>query len=140
MQQFVSSSHIIKELQGEEDFEYNYIEPVPGENDKMKDVETRDKLLAERSSLVKDYETATLEWIRGAADMAAIKTRRTELANALKEDYWRLDPYLRARSYYDRVGLINPGGKIQFYPTDATASPPLPNGSSIPEHSPDDVD
>jgi len=39
----------------------------------------------------------------------------------LREDYWHLDPYIRARSYYDRVGMINPGGKLQFY-TEKTKS------------------
>jgi len=89
---------------------------VPGENDIMKDTETRDKLLAARAEIVKEYEAATLEWIRDTGDVEGIKKKRNEIAGRLKVDYWVLDPYLRARSYYDRVGMINPGGRIQFYP------------------------
>ena len=105
-----------------------------------------------------EYEKATVEWIKGV-DALALKTKRNELAIQLRDDYWRLDPYIRARSYYDRCGLINPGGKLQFYPgkaitpeavaikTEASATSPEPasaattNGGPTPhQHSADDVD
>jgi hypothetical protein len=116
MESYVPKPQIISELGGHDDWTYQYIEPVPGENDMMKDTETRDKLLAARAEIVKEYEAATLEWIHGTGDMETIKRKRNEIAGKLKVDYWGLDPYIRARSYYDRVGMINPGGNIQFYP------------------------
>jgi len=140
MEEFVPRSQIISELGGDEDWSYQYVEPVPGENDLMKDTTTRDKYLVEREGLVKDYEKATLEWIHGTEKT---QIRRNELANKLKEDYWRLDPYLRARSLYDRVGLINPGGKLQFYPANTEKEKPLqhlPNGTTRVETSADDID
>ncbi|PBP19208.1 hypothetical protein BUE80_DR009971 [Diplocarpon rosae] len=142
MEQFVPRSQIIKELGGDEDWEYQYTEPVPGENDKMKDLETRDTLLKGREALVNQYEKATLEWIQGEGDEAVVKDTRHKLATALKEDYWRLDPYVRARSIYDRVGLIQPGGRLQFYPNKVEASPDaaLTNGTKPVETSPDDID
>jgi hypothetical protein len=146
MEAFVSKSHIIKELHGDEDWTYQYLEPVAGENDTMKDTATRDKFLLEREELVKGFEKATVNWIH-AGDVGAegLKMKRNELANGLKTDYWRLDPYVRARSYYDRVGLINPGGRIEFYPKPvAAAAPavvtPAPNGISKVETSADDID
>jgi len=117
MESYVPKPQIISELGGDEDWTYQYIEPVPGENDIMKDTETRDKLLAARAEIVKEYEAVTLEWIHGTGDVEGIKKKRNEIAGKLKVDYWGLDPYLRARSYYDRVGMINPGGRIQFYPS-----------------------
>jgi len=122
MTEFIPEAHIIKELGGKEDWSYEYIEPIPGENDTMKDTAMRDKLLMDRERIVEDYEQATLEWINSGAAMSSdIRVKRDRIANSLKIDYWRLDPYIRARSYYDRIGLINPGGRIQFYPhkTDA---------------------
>ncbi len=113
---YVPRTQIISELGGAEDWTYQYIEPVPGENDSMKDTATRDKLLLAREEIVKEYEKATLEWIHATGEVEAVKKRRNEIAGKLKTDYWGLDPYIRARSYYDRVGMINPGGKIQFYP------------------------
>ncbi len=147
MAEFVPESHVIKELGGHEDWEYKYIEPVPGENDIMKDTATRDKLLIEREALVKDYEKSTLDWIHGVGDAEKTKTRRHELAVSLREDYWRLDPYVRARSFYDRSGMIQPGGKINFYPdttTEAPAATPISattiNGANHVNTSADDVD
>ncbi|KAM3070127.1 phosphatidylinositol transfer protein csr1 [Clarireedia jacksonii] len=116
MSEFVPRSHILKELGGDEDWSYTYVEPVPGENDTMKDVATRDKLLAEREKLVEEWEKATLEWIEGKGDSQGVKERRTQLAGKLREDYWRLDPYVRARTLFDRTGVIKQGGKIDFYP------------------------
>jgi len=127
MEEFVPGSQIIKELNGSEDWAYNYVEPVPGENDKMKDTETKEKLLAERNIIVKNYENATLEWIHGGEkSVEELRTRRNELASKLRDDYWKIDPYIRARSFYDRTGLINPGGKIQFYPGKTIT--PVPEG------------
>jgi hypothetical protein len=140
MEQFVPKSQIIKELGGDENWEYHYAEPTPGENDLMKDTATRDKLLKEREILVNDYEKATLDWINGTGDIAAVKTKRNELANGLRDDYWRLDPYVRARSIYDRVGLIQQGGKLQFYPSKEEPAAAPTNGTKPVETSSDDID
>ncbi|KAJ5046418.1 uncharacterized protein L3040_003662 [Drepanopeziza brunnea f. sp. 'multigermtubi'] len=137
MEQFVPRSQIIKELGGDEDWEYKYIEPVPGENDKMKDTVTRDKLLKERETLVDQYEKSTLDWINGEGDAVLVKETRNKLAAALRDDYWRLDPYLRARTIYDRVGMIQGGGILQFYPDKAEAPT---NGNKPTETSAADLD
>ena len=147
MEEFVPASQIIKELHGSEDWAYQYLEPVPGENDTMKDTETRDRLLVERQTLVDEYEKLTLEWIHGSVkDLEAVKTSRHELANKLRDDYWRLNPYIRARSFYDRTGMLNPGGLLQFYPgklTTPTSHVPnlaAPNGVHPVETSAEDID
>jgi hypothetical protein len=121
MEEFIPLKHIPKDLEGDEDWTYQYVEPAEGENAKLADAATRDRLLAAREALYKEYEAATLEWIRssGAEDKAAaeeIKARRNAIADRLREDYWNVDPYLRARSYYDRIGVLLPGGKLDWYP------------------------
>ena len=108
-------------MEGDEDWVYKYVESVPGENDKMKDTTTRDKLLADREELYKAYENSTLEWIQ-SPQSAEIKARRNEIAAQLKQGYWVLDPYIRARSFYDRVGILQPGGKVDLYPTGPVAA------------------
>ncbi|KAH8661418.1 CRAL-TRIO domain-containing protein [Tricladium varicosporioides] len=145
MEEYVQSNHIIKELDGAEDWAYKYIEPVPGENDKMKDTATRDKLLKERELTVDEYEKSTLEWVHSTSeDVSSIKDTRHKIANTLRDGYWVLDPYVRAKSYYDRVGMIQPSGRPQFYPeptSTASALAPLPNGTAKPiETSTDDLD
>lgn len=42
--------------------------------------------------------------------------RRDSIISQLHQNYWRLDPYVRSRTYLDRGGVIQEGGKIDFYP------------------------
>ncbi|KAM7204552.1 putative phosphatidylinositol transfer protein csr1 protein [Rhypophila sp. PSN 637] len=118
---FIDRSRIPKELDGDEDWTYQYIESVPGENDKMKDTAARDRLIAAREALYKEYEDATIEWIHNPQS-AEIKAKRNDIAARLKQEYWVLDPYIRARSLYDRIGILQPGGKVDYYPPASFAS------------------
>lgn len=105
---------MLKDLDGEEDWEYKYVEPAPGENTKMSDTATRDGLLAAREKLYQEYEVATLRWIKEPQDVS-LKAQREAVATKLRADYWVLDPYVRARSLYDRTGWIQ-GEKVDPYP------------------------
>lgn len=116
---FVPRNQIPSELGGDEPYTYSYVEPSPGENARMADTATRDKLQAEREEIAKKYEEATLEWCERAADKEDVKDvvqRRADLAEQLRANYWRLDPYLRARSLYDRLGVLGEQGALDFYP------------------------
>ena len=115
----------------------------------MTDDATRQKLLDERAAVVKEFETATQRWVRDSETSDILKQKRNELAERLRSGYWQLDPFIRARSLYDRSGLIQKGGVVQFYdspesaiaPTLLTQTPvatmngPLPAGQGA-----DDVD
>lgn len=138
LEEFIEPANIIKELGGDEDWEYKYIEPVPGENDKMQDSETRDKLLASKEEIVKQFEAATVEWIKNpdGENAKATKAARDTLAGQLRDNYWKLDPYVRARSLYDRQGILQPGGKVAW----GEAKAPAASKPSAPETSVDDLD
>ena len=146
LEQFVERKHIIKELGGDDPWEYQYAGPKAGENDQMSDEGTKQKLLSERAAVVRDFEGATQEWIGSSQNRPALQQKRNNLAEELRKGYWQLDPYLRARSLYDRIGLINEGGVIQFYgkpqsaPASTAPSASAPNGPVPTEHRPDDVD
>lgn len=137
MEEFIAPTNILKELDGQEDWDYKYVEPVAGENDKMKDTGARDNLLAGREELVHQFEETTLQWIKeaGSEKEATLKTQREELARKLREDYWKLDPFVRAKCVLDRTGVISDGGKIDFYPKAAPV-----NGAPTVETSADDLD
>jgi len=146
LEQFIPKSQIIKELDGDENWEYHYSEPIPGENDAMSDEAPRKQLESARDADVREYQKKTYEWIgKGTGNEAdQIKEERHSLARRLNENYWKLDKHIRARTYYDRIGMILPDGKINFYPsppakkTNENVLPP----SDIPkmEASADDVD
>ncbi|KAL9590573.1 MAG: hypothetical protein Q9203_000625 [Teloschistes exilis] len=146
LEQFIEKSHIIKELGGDDPWEYKYIEPSAGENEKMSDEDTRQRLLDERAGTVKEYESTTQEWIADAENRASLQQKRNELAERLRSGYWQLDPYLRSRSIYDRSGLIRDGGAIQYYGKPETENAPKPlaasaqNGPLPAEHKADDLD
>jgi|SRR5579859_127600 len=110
LEKFIPKTQIVKELEGAEQFEYKYVEPVPGENDIMKDVATRDKIQEERNEMILRFENATKAWI-GGGDVAG---ERDAIAGEMNENYWKLDPYIRARTFYDRIGAIGPRGGFVY--------------------------
>ncbi|CAG8402386.1 unnamed protein product [Penicillium salamii] len=121
LEKFIHPNQIMKELEGDEDWEYKYVEVGENENPKMADKETRDTLVAERQQLAKEIQDVTIEWIRASfkkqtAAASAAEEKRNELVEKLRSQYWVLDPYVRARSLYDRLNIVQGGGKIDFYP------------------------
>ena len=109
---FIDRGSIIKELGGPLDWQYKYSEPVKGENAAMDDGQTREKLDQERASLSKEYEDVIQDWIADAppADADALRKRRDETAARIRKNYWSLDPFVRARSIYDRTGELQAEG------------------------------
>ena len=146
LEKYVERSHIIKELGGDDPWEYQYAEPVAGENNAMSDDGPKQKLLDERATTVRDFEVATQRWISTSQTRAETHQKRSDLAEQLRAGYWQLDPYLRARTLYDRTGLIRTGGIIQYYAPSINANAPKPiaisaqNGVPVAEHRADDVD
>jgi hypothetical protein len=134
IEEFIPAKQLLKEMDGEENWDYEYVEPVPGENDIMKDVEARDRLLAEREELFKEFEKLTLQWIQSPESEKGqeIKTQRNALAAKTREHYWKLDPYIRARSWYDRTGVILGDGRLDYYPkAKEEMVPPTANGAPV---------
>ncbi|KJZ76195.1 hypothetical protein HIM_04277 [Hirsutella minnesotensis 3608] len=117
LEEHIDASQIIKELDGDEDWEYKYVEPVEGENDAMKDTETTDRLIEERAKLFQEFETETKKWIKSpnSEEGKQAKAQREKLADQLKDRYWDLDPYTRSRSLYDRLGYLKQGGAVDWY-------------------------
>lgn len=138
LQEFIPKSQIIRELGGDENWDYKYVEPVPSENAAMKNESSRELLQAVRQKDVEEFERKTFEWIHGQD----IKAIRDDLAQKLKNNYWQLDPLVRARSLYDRTGMIGKDGTLNFYPTQTAKveNPPTTNGIPSHEASADDVD
>ncbi|KAI1340662.1 CRAL/TRIO domain-containing protein [Xylariaceae sp. FL0016] len=145
LEQFIDADKIPDEMDGKSGWTYSYVEPVQGENATMKDEATRAKLLEEREALYEEFESKTIEWIgEGDAEKRKVVAgQRSEVAKKLREQYWQLDPYIRARSLYDRTGVIKSDGTLDYYPTlDKTELSSAPNGvgTTAAETNADDVD
>lgn len=130
LEAFVAPEHIPKEMGGKEDWEYRYVEPVFEENRNLDEAkqgnEDYRRIQSERAGLVEEYEKETLTWCRGNGFTDA-STRRRAVSKQLVANYWKLDPFIRAKTLYDRTGVIRRGGDIDFYPKTV-------------QHSADDVD
>jgi len=90
---------------------YTYAEPSLDENDKIRDTVTRDALFTKHERLGEELLGATYSWIAAVttqdkAGFTACKAKRANLIEQLRIHYWKLDPYLRARTLWDRAGTI----------------------------------
>lgn len=119
LQKFIDIDKIPKKLGGNEDWEYSYIEPDGDENARMKDVDNRAHALRAHQELIVEYEAKTRDWLGADAssdEATSLRDERARLAKRLRSSYWDVDPYIRARSLYDRNGVIEDNGDIHFYP------------------------
>ncbi|KAL4975314.1 CRAL-TRIO domain-containing protein [Aspergillus desertorum] len=128
LERFIDRDKIIAELGGDEDWEYEYIEPEKDENQAMSDIAARDAFLAERQSLGEDFISATSRWVSAArtGDPIQIKEAsadREGIIEQIRLNYWNLDPYVRARNNLDRTGVIQEGGLIETYPLSQPQTP-----------------
>lgn len=138
--EFVALDHIPHEEGGKDPWTYNYVGPVSGENAKMDNDDFREKLMEGRRKVVREYEAVTQHWMHSTGSSEVVE-RRKALTEELRAGYWELDPYVRARTFYDRTGMIRFGGGVQFYPPTETQAAPMANGGAIPAgHTDDGVD
>ncbi|KAJ5218132.1 uncharacterized protein N7498_000231 [Penicillium cinerascens] len=121
LDKYISRDQIPQELAGDEDWTYKYIEPVADENAAMKDTATRDSLMYERMMIGLRMLAATAAWVsattfaEGKEDKAKVEElqkRRTAVVEEFKTNYWKLDPYIRARSMIDREGVLKANGEV----------------------------
>lgn len=140
MEAFIPRSNIIKELGGDDDWEYSYPEPVPGENDSIANgTSILAQLQTKRDGYVKEYEAFTRSWITaGADDNEKFRNERFRVATLLRDGYWEMDPYMRARTTYDRRGILGLKGKLDFYNYRNSVAAPVVK--KVIETSADDID
>ncbi|KAF2121750.1 CRAL-TRIO domain-containing protein [Lophiotrema nucula] len=142
---FISRNQIPSELGGDEKWEYKYQEPIEGENRLLgaEGAPKRDELESARQGLVKKYESTILEWVHAGEAGKSLDERRTErdaVAEELRSNYWKLDPYVRARTLYDRTGVIQEGGKLDFYGTSKQETTPPSTAPAVAEDTHPDLD
>lgn len=113
---YIPKENLQKSYGGKDDWEYKYFEPVAGENDHADD-EKKVEEERDREDLLQRYQKLTVEWVGLDAESAAGKEKNAErdaVVKELQQNYWRLDPYRRARTYYHRSGVLDASGKVDF--------------------------
>ncbi|KAL5339038.1 CRAL-TRIO domain-containing protein [Aspergillus crustosus] len=125
---FIDNDKLPKEFGGEEDWNYEWQEPVEGENALMEDTATRDALQAERIKIGEELLRSTSQWIKAGGEknqdeVKALQAKREDIIEQLRVNYWKTDPYTRGRNCLDRTNIIQAGGKVDYYPSEI--SPPV---------------
>lgn len=133
LERFIPRSNIPPDLGGTDDtYQYHYIEPDM--NDRAENLSldvhspTREFLASQRQRIGEDLLEATRLWLqtiamRDGIGLAVQEDRRAELIEELRLNFWKLDPFIRARCQLDREGVIVSDGigTIDFYPHLRTA-------------------
>ncbi|KAH8688789.1 hypothetical protein BGW36DRAFT_309706 [Talaromyces proteolyticus] len=127
LERFIPRENIPADLGGLDAYHYRYIEPDT--TDKVESLPldtyspTREFLLNQRQRIASDLLDTTRLWLQTSAMRDRIGTaiqqdRRAELIEDLRMNYWRVDPFIRARSQLDREGVIvgDGIGTINIYP------------------------
>lgn len=120
LDKFISRDQIPRELKGDEDWTYKYIEPSDDENAVMKDTAAHNSLMYERMMTGLKMLAATAAWVSATtfaeredkAKVEELKTRRNAIVEEFKLNYWKLDPYIRARAITDREGVLKSDGSV----------------------------
>ncbi|KAJ5358286.1 hypothetical protein N7541_005444 [Penicillium brevicompactum] len=121
LDKYIPRNQIPKELKGDENWSYKYIAPVENENATMKDTKTRDSLMYDRMMVGIRILAATAAWISATklndgkeetSKVEELKSRRNGVIEEFRANYWKLDPYIRARALIDRDGMLLPGGVL----------------------------
>ncbi|PWW80656.1 CRAL/TRIO domain-containing protein [Tuber magnatum] len=115
MEAFIPRENIPKELGGSEDWTYTYVEPITDENAPLGEEARRNVLQSAREDQIRKYETATRTWIAGGEAGENAAAERKAIARKLATGYWEMDRHLRARTVYDRTGVLSPNGEVDFY-------------------------
>ncbi|KAJ1967934.1 phosphatidylinositol transfer protein csr1 [Dispira parvispora] len=117
---FIDPTQLVDWLGGQSSFRYEYQKPTPEENKLMKNVEERDRRLAQYTALTNQLEEVTRSWAELGAplddnesakqELADLQSKRMALAEELRQVVRDMDPYIRARTLYHRMGVLQAHG------------------------------
>ncbi|KAF7541393.1 hypothetical protein G7054_g553 [Neopestalotiopsis clavispora] len=110
---FISEENLQSNYGGRDEWVYKYIEPKKDENAKLTDEEERMEIQKERDELINRFEQETIAWAALPIDQPSMK--RNETADLLRENYWKLNPYIRSTTYYKRAGVVDTQGNVNFH-------------------------
>ncbi|KAJ2550322.1 phosphatidylinositol transfer protein csr1 [Coemansia sp. RSA 1933] len=110
---FIDPSRLIAEVGGAKPFSYAYVLPSESENRCMADAEARQATENAFVSAVGAYEAATRSWLGGVSGSDA-DAARAKARDRLSQTAADLDPFIRSRTLYHRLGFINADHSVTF--------------------------
>ena len=94
--------------------EFEFVEPVEGENDKLKDQEGRKRTWGKYMALAKQYEDVTRKWVASKGADKDVLGQRDLLVKKLRLAQFELEPYHRGLTVYHRNGTIDGQGIVTW--------------------------
>lgn len=119
LKDYADTTKLRKGMGGTMDWDWDYIEPEPSENDLTKDEKTREAMKKEYDDLAKKFEETTAEWLKYDTDDEApeLTHKREVLAKQLRLTALRMQRYTRAKNVYQRAGQLKDDGSFTWeYP------------------------
>ncbi|KAF9565482.1 hypothetical protein EC968_004068 [Mortierella alpina] len=109
--QYIPAEHLPDKFKGGlNKFRYEYIPEKPDKNARMKDTETKNRLVEEWKELMRRFEALTKEWATTGTEQAIspkseeeVEKERIEISREIRTAYFKKDPYVRARNMFHRM-------------------------------------
>ncbi|KAF9099036.1 hypothetical protein BGX27_000671 [Mortierella sp. AM989] len=110
--EFIPAKQLIDNYKvGLDRFKYSYPRAQPGENKRMEDTETKERLIKEWKDTFWRFEALTREWIKAGTPAAGptarledeIERERNQCARELRVAFFKMDPYIRSRNMFHRT-------------------------------------
>ncbi|CAG8476411.1 6226_t:CDS:2 [Acaulospora morrowiae] len=109
----IPAENLISDLGGEDQWKYCYVPPEENENYRMKDEVTKKQKIEYRLSLEPQFESLTKQWIKDPNN-TKITNERDQLKEQLRKAQLEVNPYVRARTFYHRIGVLKEDGTCEW--------------------------
>ncbi|PWN53091.1 hypothetical protein IE53DRAFT_384440 [Violaceomyces palustris] len=110
----VPPERLAKIMGGENQTEFEFVEPKEGENDLVKDQEGRKRTWGKYMSLAKEYENVTKQWCASGGKDADVNAQRELLVKKLRLAQFECEPYFRGLTVYHRNGTLDGQGIVTW--------------------------
>ncbi|SPO21091.1 related to CSR1 - phosphatidylinositol transfer protein [Ustilago trichophora] len=110
----VPKERLLSNMGGENTSEFEFVEPVEGENDQTKDEEGKKRTWNNYMSLAKEYEKVTRKWCETKGQDKQIVQQRELLVKKLRIAQFEHEPYFRGKTIYHRDGTIDGQGVVTW--------------------------
>jgi hypothetical protein len=118
LQEFIPAENLPPRLSGTDPYEYYYPPPRTEDDLRLLDANERNKRQKEFMTISDRFLEATRQWmneINNKNDKAADAFKaRDPIAAEMNTAYFKLDPYIRSRTLYHRLGVLGEDGSCDW--------------------------
>lgn len=120
LEQYASLDLLPVHLGGTAQWQWRYLDPRPGEEAVMSNLDTGEMIELELQELMKSLDQVSMEWAEvsvGDPREADIDFRRSVLQVQVRLKQLQLRPYVYATNVYNRLGILDESGSVTWVST-----------------------